>query len=90
MTADDAEETGRSPVRAGGKELDLIGLLPAGLLRCFPFPWRHRIGVGPQAFAGSPGELFDHLEAGIAGCRSLPPGQPFFQQLAPHIAPVMQ
>ena len=46
--------------------------------------------VGPQAFAGSPGELFDHLEAGIAGGRSLPPGRPFFQQLAPHIAPVMQ
>ena len=48
------------------------------------------MGLRPQAFTLGPGQFFEHLEAGIAGCRSLPPGQPFFQQLVPHIAPVMQ
>src|SRR6267143_4066391 len=76
--------------RTGMRETRLIGESPAGLRRCFPLPRRHGIGVSPEALARCPGQSFEHLEAGIAGGRSLPPGQAFFQQLVPHIAPVMQ
>jgi hypothetical protein len=76
--------------RSAHEYCGLIGILPAGLIRGFPFPRRHGIGVCPEALARCPGQFFEHLEAGIAGARSLPPGQAFFQQLAPHIAPIMQ
>ena len=72
------------------RETRLIGVLPAGLIRCFPFPRWHGIGVGPEALARCPGQFFEYLEAGIVGGRSLPPGQPFFQQLMPHISPILK
>ena len=72
------------------REKRLIGESPSGLLRGFPFPRRYGMGLRPQAFALGPGQFFEPFKAGIAEGRSLPPGQPFFQQLVPHIAPVMQ
>src|SRR4249920_2603566 len=76
--------------RTGMRETRLIGILPTGLLRFFQFPRRHGIGVGPEALARCPGQFLEYLETGIVGGRSLPPGQPFFQQLMPHIAPILK
>jgi len=68
----------------------LIRILPAGLLGGFPFPRRHWIRLRPQPLSFGPGQLFDVHKTLAFGRPRSGPGQPFFDQLMPYVAPVLK